>query len=145
MIFAAACVPPEGAAMVDVVAPLTAVIARRNAKKNEPYTVPASMARHFFLNGATRARRRFMSGRLYPESNRVFLEKVSRSDMPADVPRTWVLTLRDRTHSRKEQRASIDAIGGVQTLIPIDCGHGLMVSEPELLAEILIERCRRYA
>jgi pimeloyl-ACP methyl ester carboxylesterase len=145
MILAAACVPPDGSAMVDVVAPLTAMIARRKAKKDVPYTVPALSARLFFLNGATRARRRFMAGRLYPESNRIFLEKVSRPGMPVDVPRTWILTLRDRTHSSKEQRASIDAIGGVQTLIPIDCGHGLMVSEPELLAEILVERCRRYA
>ncbi len=145
MIFAAACVPAEGSAMVDVVAPLTAMIARRNAKKGAPYTVPSLLARLFFLNGATRVRRRFMAGRLYPESNRIFLEKVSRPGMPEDVPRTWILTLRDRTHPLKEQRASITAIGGVQTMIPIDTCHGLMVSEPERLAEILVERCRRYA
>jgi pimeloyl-ACP methyl ester carboxylesterase len=145
MIFAAACVPHEGASMVDVVAPLTATIARRNAKKDAPYTVQPLLARLFFLNGANSARRRFMSGRLYPESNRVFLEKVSRAGMPESVPKTWILTTRDRTHSAKEQRASIAAIGGVQTLVPIDCGHGLMISEPERLAEILVERCLRYA
>jgi hypothetical protein len=65
--------------------------------------------------------------------------------MPTKVPRTWILTTRDRTHSVKEQRASIEAIGGVQTLIPIDTCHGLMVSEPERLAEILVERCRLYS
>ena len=47
MIFAAACVPAEGSAMVDVVAPLTAMIARRNAKKGAPYTVPSLLARLF--------------------------------------------------------------------------------------------------
>jgi pimeloyl-ACP methyl ester carboxylesterase len=141
IILAAACVPHEGAAMVDVVAPFTAAISRRNARKDAPYTVHPLLARLFFLNGATRARRRFMAGRLYPESNRVFLERVSRRDMP-DVPRSWILTTRDRTHSAKEQRASIAAIGGVHMVIPIDTCHGLMISEPERLAEILIERCR---
>jgi hypothetical protein len=30
----------------------------------------------------------------------------------------------------------------VQTLIPVDTCHDLMISEPALLAEILVERCR---
>ena len=51
----------------------------------------------------------------------------------------------NRTHSVKEQRASIKAIGGVQTLIEIDTCHGLMVSEPERLAEILVDRCLLYS
>ena len=65
--------------------------------------------------------------------------------MPDDVPRTWILTLRDRALSPKSQRRSIAALGGVQTVIPIDTCHGLMVSEPKRLAEILIERCRLYS
>jgi hypothetical protein len=83
-----------------------------------------------------------MDGRLYRESSRIPMEKVSRVGMPDDVPRTWVLTLRDRTHSAKDQQQSIEALGGVETIIPINTCHGLMVSEPERLAEILVERCR---
>jgi len=60
-------------------------------------------------------------------------------------PRTWILTLRDRTHNVRTQFAGVEAIGGVQKLIPIDTCHGVMVSEPKRLAEILIERCRRYS
>ena len=45
----------------------------------------------------------------------------------------------------KLQRKGIEALGGVQTLIPIDTCHLLMVSEPERLAEILVERCRLSA
>jgi pimeloyl-ACP methyl ester carboxylesterase len=145
MVLAAACVPHEGAAMVDVVARLMAPVARRNAKNEAPYTVPPAVARFMFFNGVPRARRRPIAGRLYPESSRVPMERVSRRNMPDEVPRTWILTLRDRTHPVKEQRASVEAIGGVQTLIPIDTCHGLMVSEPERLAEILVERCRLYA
>jgi hypothetical protein len=42
------------------------------------------------------------------------------------------------------QRKCIEAIGGVQTLVEIDTCHMLMVSEPERLASILVERCRLY-
>ena len=45
----------------------------------------------------------------------------------------------------KQQRASIEAIGGVQTLIEIDTCRGLLVSEPERLAEILVDRCRLHS
>jgi pimeloyl-ACP methyl ester carboxylesterase len=145
MILAAACVPSEGAAMVDVVARPTAVIARRNARKGTPYKMPPAVARFVFFNGVPRARLPFTAGRLYPESSRIPMEKVSRRNMPTQVPRTWILTGRDRTHSTKEQLASIEAIGGVQTVIPIDTCHSLMVSEPERLAEILVERCRLYS
>jgi pimeloyl-ACP methyl ester carboxylesterase len=144
MILAAACVPHEGAAMVDVVVWPAALIARRNARKRAPNKVPAGLPRFVFFNGVPRSRRRFMAGRLHPDASRISVEKVTRRGLPTEVPRTWILTQRDRTHSVKEQRASIEAIGGVQTLIPIDTCHGLMVSEPKRLAEILVERCRRY-
>ena len=85
-----------------------------------------------------------MVGKVYPESARMLGEKVSRQGMPDDVPRTWILTLRDRALAPKLQRKYIDAIGGVQTLIEIDTCHCLMVSEPERLAEILVDRCRLY-
>jgi hypothetical protein len=65
--------------------------------------------------------------------------------MPNDVPRTWILTTRDRALSVESQRRSIAAIGGVQTIIEMDTCHDLMVSEPRRLAEILVERCRLYS
>ena len=145
MILAAACVPTEGATMVDVLSAPLALGARRSAKKGAPYEWPPLVPSFVFLNGVPRARRRFMAGRLCPESSRITVEKVSRRGMPLDVPRTWILTLRDRTHSEKEQRESIEALGGVQTIIEMDTCHGLMVSEPERLAEILVERCRLYS
>jgi pimeloyl-ACP methyl ester carboxylesterase len=142
MILAAACVPPEGAAMVDVVAGPIALIARRSAKKGAPKELGKGIANFVFFNGVPRARRQFMAGRLYPDSSRIPAEKVSRRDLPDEVPRTWILTLRDRAHAAKEQYESIEAIGGVQRIVPINTCHGLMVSEPERLAEILVERCR---
>ena len=56
----------------------------------------------------------------------------------------WDAYPRDSALSVKSQQKSIDAIGGVKTLIPIDNCQCLMVSEPERLAEILVDRCQLY-
>jgi pimeloyl-ACP methyl ester carboxylesterase len=145
MVFATAFVPPEGKSLVDTLTGVWAPIARRNAKRGGLSRTPAVGIRFTYLNGVTRARRRFMSGKVHPESARMLAEKVSRHGMPDDIPRTWILTLRDRALSATMQRQYIDALGGVQTLVAIDTCHCLMVSEPERLAQILVERCRLYA
>lgn len=67
-----------------------------------------------------------------------------RRGMPDNIPRTWILTRRDRALSVRSRHSSIAAVGGVQTLIEIDTCHCLMVSEPKRLAGILVERCQLY-
>jgi pimeloyl-ACP methyl ester carboxylesterase len=144
MIFAAAFLPPEGASLVDSLPWLLARIARRFAKRGVPSETPKWLARFAYLNAVPSHRRRFMTGKLYAESLRILTENVSWRGMPDDIPRTWIMTLRDRALAPKLQRRNIEALGGVQTLIEIDTCHCLMVSEPERLAEILVERCRLY-
>jgi pimeloyl-ACP methyl ester carboxylesterase len=144
MIFAAAFLPPEGASLVDSLPWLLARIARRFAKRGVPSETPKWLARFAYLNAVPSHRRRFMTGKLHAESLRILTENVSWRGMPDDIPRTWIMTLRDRALAPKLQRRNIEALGGVQTLIEIDTCHCLMVSEPERLAEILVERCRLY-
>jgi pimeloyl-ACP methyl ester carboxylesterase len=144
MIFAAAFLPPEGTSIVESSPWLIARVARRIAKRNVPTVTPKWLARFVFLNGVPQHRRRFMTGKLCAESLRILVETVSRRGMPDDIPRTWILTLRDRAIAPKVQRKYIESLGGVQTLIPIDTGHMLMVSEPERLADILVQLCRLY-
>jgi pimeloyl-ACP methyl ester carboxylesterase len=145
MIFAAAFVPPEGMSIVDSSPWLIERIARRIAEKGVPTETPKWLARFTYVNGVPPRRRRFLSGKLCAESPRILTEKVSWRGMPDDIQRTWIMTLRDRALSPKVQRKYIEAVGGVQTLIEIDTCHCLMVSEPELLAETLVERCRLHA
>jgi hypothetical protein len=64
--------------------------------------------------------------------------------MPEEIPRTWILTLRDRALAPKLQRKYIDSLGDVQTVIEMDTCHMLMVSEPRRLAQILVDRCRLH-
>ncbi|WP_102143182.1 alpha/beta fold hydrolase [Mycobacterium hubeiense] len=145
MIFATAFVPPQGQAIVDTLSGPLAWFARRAARSGKPTKVPRFANQYAFCNGMTRQQRQFALARLYPESARIPGESVDRSALPADVPRTWILTTRDRALSQKSQRASIAALGGVQEVIPIDTCHDLMISHPQRLAQILVDRCRLYA
>lgn len=149
MILAAAQVPANGSALVDTFPEALSWYARRTAKRNvqkgRSGGLPNALARFVFCNGMTPAQRRFTLARSCQESPSIMIEKVDRSGMPDEVPRTWILTRRDRSAvSMKLQHEYIAALGGVQTLIEIDTCHMLMVSEPERLAQILVERCRLY-
>lgn len=145
MILACAFVPPQGTSVLDTLGGPLGWYARRAAAAREvPIQMPRRAARLAFCNGMTRQQRRFLLPRVRGESIRLVTEKVDRGPLPDEIPRTWILTLRDHSLSVRIQRKSIDVIGGVQTLIPIDTCHDLMVSEPGRLAEILVERCRLH-
>ncbi|RDH76219.1 alpha/beta fold hydrolase [Mycolicibacterium moriokaense] len=145
MVFAAAFVPPDGFAVVDTLPGVLGAYARHYIAKGGVATLPNPLAEFAFCNGMTLRQRRFNRARFHAEGPAVVVEKVDRSGMPDDVARTWILTLRDRALSLASQRRSIAALGGVHTVLPIDTCHNLMVSRPRLLAEMLVERCRRYA
>jgi pimeloyl-ACP methyl ester carboxylesterase len=143
MILAASCLPPQGKAIVDtLVGPLAWYVRRAVRLRHPPTTTPSVLSALLFCNGMTRTQRRFTLSRMHAEAATIITESVDRSELPEDVPRTWILTLRDHALFQATQFRSIAALGGVQTVIPVDTCHDLMISEPRLLAEILIERCR---
>ncbi|MDG4665887.1 alpha/beta hydrolase [Mycobacterium sp. 236(2023)] len=144
LVFAAAFVPPDGQCVIDLVPGVIGWYGRRNKNKRPAGALPAAIAKFAFCNGMTPEQRRFTAARWYPETASVPLENVDRRDMPAEIPRTWILTLRDRATTPRSQRASIAALGGVQTVIEMDTCHNMMISEPTRLAEILAERCRSH-
>jgi pimeloyl-ACP methyl ester carboxylesterase len=142
MILVAAFVPPQGQSIADTLGGPLAVFARYAAKGTRVFKIPRPVSRYAFCNGMTPERRRLTMSKLCAESPRIPGEPVDRSALPDDVPRTWVLTTRDRALSQKSQRASIAALGRVENVIPIDACHELMFSHPEQLAHVLVERCR---
>jgi pimeloyl-ACP methyl ester carboxylesterase len=146
MILAAAFLPPQGTSVLDTLGgPLGWYARRTAAARDAPIEMSRLAARLAFCNGMTRRQRRFLLPRVRGESIRLVTEKVDRSELPDDVPWTWILTLRDWSLSQRTQRMSIDALAGVGTVIPLDTCHDLMVSQPQRLAEILVERCRLYS
>ncbi|MDT5002703.1 MAG: hypothetical protein QOK12_4808 [Mycobacterium sp.] len=142
MILVAAFVPRQGQAIVDTLGGPLAVFARFAARGGRAFKVPRAAAQYAFCNGMTNEQRRLTMSKLYAESARIPGEPVDRSALPDDVPRTWILTTRDRALSNKSQQASIAALGGVDDVIPIDACHDVMFSHPERLAQVLLERCR---
>ena len=144
LILVAAFVPPHGLSVVDTLGGPLAPLAR-SARWMHMSSIPRPFARFAFCNGMTHAQREFALARLYGEAINVIVEPVDRSDLPGDVPRTWIMTLRDRALSMRQQRFAIESLGGVDTMICVDTCHNVMISEPNWLAARLAERCRLRA
>ncbi|MEB3070709.1 alpha/beta fold hydrolase [[Mycobacterium] vasticus] len=145
MVFAAAFVPPQDSAVIDTLGGPLAAFARRSAATGKPMKLSRVLARYAFCNGMTRDQRAFTLSRLYAESACIGVEPVDRSNLPTAVSRTWILTTRDRALSISSQQASIAALGGVQTVIPIHACHDVMISHARELAVMLVDRCRATA
>jgi hypothetical protein len=70
-------------------------------------------------------------------------ERVSRRDLPTQIPRSWVLTRRDRSLRPRQQREFMANLGGVEEVIEIDSCHDVMIRAPRRLAEVLIAEADR--
>lgn len=128
-------VPPDGKNVVSTLIAPVRFFARMNIDR-----LPVWMARWMFCNGMTEKQRDHSLSILVPESLSIVHEPVDRSRMPTDVPRTWILTLRDHVLSIKDQRRFIDNLGGVDEVVELDTCHNAMISEPAALASILLRR-----
>lgn len=146
MILLTAFVPPQGTSVVDTLrGPLAPLARSAGWIERRSFPMPAALARYAFCNGMTREQRRLTLSRLCMESPNVIFEPADRSDLPDDVPRTWIMTLDDRALSVRQQLTAIESLGGVDTMICIDGCHDVMFSEPGRLATILADRCRLRA
>lgn len=144
MVLVAAFVPRQGEAITDTLSGPLGWLARRSARKARTLSIPTALARYAFCNGMTREQREFAIARLYPDTVSLAVEPVDRRDLPTTVSRTWVLTTRDRALSTACQQRSIDALGGVNTIVEVESCHDVMISDPNRIAQILLDRCLRY-
>ena len=145
MVLLTAFVPPQGSSVVDTLRGPLAPLARAARRLPKTFEMPPAAARFAFCNGMSREQRRLAISRLCRESPNVIFEPADRGDLPEDVPRTWIMTLRDRALSVQQQCAAIEWLGGVDTMICLDGCHNVMFSEPKRLAAILADRCRLRA
>ena len=146
MVLLTAFIPPQGRSVVDTLRGPLAPLARSAGwieRKSVP--MPTALALFAFCNGMTREQRRLTLSRLCMESPNVIFEPADRNDLPAEVPRTWIMTLRDRALSTRQQLTAIRSLGGVDTMICLDGCHDVMFSDPANLARILADRCRLRA
>jgi len=146
MILLAAFVPPQGSSVVDTLrGPLAPLARSAGWIERKSFPMPPALARFAFCNGMTREQRRLTLSRLCMESPNVIFEPADRSDLPDDVPRTWIMTLNDRALSVRQQLYAIKQLGGVDTMICVQGCHDVMFSDPRRVATILADRCRRRA
>jgi hypothetical protein len=145
MVLLSAFVPPQGSSVVDALRGPLVPLARSARWIRKSFPMPRPAARFAFCNGMTREQRTLALSRLYPESPNIIVEPVDRSDLPTGIPRTWIMTLRDRALSARQQHDAIEALGGVDTVICVDTCHDVMYSEPRWLAESLLQRCHASA
>ncbi|MEE2852878.1 MAG: alpha/beta hydrolase [Actinomycetota bacterium] len=145
MILLAAFVPPQGSSVVQALRGPLAPLARSAGRLHRSFPMPRALARYAFCNGMTREQRVLTLSRLCMESPNVVFERVDRSELPGEVPRTWIMTLDDRALSVRQQLDAIESLGGVDTMICVDACHDVMFSRPRWLATTLADRCRLYA
>ena len=145
MILLAAFVPPQGSSVVQTLRGPLVPLARSAGRIHRSYPMPRAIARFAFCNGMTREQRVLALSRLCLESPNVIFERADRSDLPGEVPRTWIMTLADRALSVRQQLDAINSLGGVDTMICVDACHDVMFSSPRWLATTLADRCRRYS
>ncbi len=110
------------------------------ARWPRPYRMPRVVARRMFCNGMSPEDTRFVTERLVPEAGWLAREKIRRPATDHPPPITWVLTKRDRAVSPGLQRRTIDMLDEVDDVVSIDAPHDVMVSHPEVLAEVLLAR-----
>lgn len=140
IMFMGAAVPPQGQSLVESAAPLMRWWVRAVSARGVPIpAMPGALAALWFCNGMTPEQKRYSVARLCPESPTVMAERVDRSALPRAIPRTWIITLRDRALSPRVQRQGIENLG-VDETVEIDACHNAMISAPGRLAEILLAR-----
>jgi pimeloyl-ACP methyl ester carboxylesterase len=140
LVMLAACVPPDGGTVLDTLNGALRRLVLRAAQRGGS-SPPLRGAVFWFCNGMSREQKRFVRSRLCPDSTRLALQTVDRSGLPAEVPRTWLLTLKDRAQRPAAQRRYIENLGGVDDVVELATCHDAMVSEPRLLATLLAARC----
>ena len=140
LVFLTCSVPPEGGSVLDVLRGPLRWIATIAARRRSPTSLPSFMALLAFGNGMDRSQRRIIADSLCPEAGWLISEHVTRQGLDPAIPRTWVLTRRDRGMTPSQQRRSIENLGGVDECLELDAPHDAMVSHPDALADILLER-----
>ncbi|MCU1692877.1 MAG: menH 2 [Frankiales bacterium] len=141
LVLVGACVPPDGGTVLDTLkGPMRAYVARAARKATPAPPMPRLLAGWAFCNGMTPDQKAFVLSGLCAEATRTSAERVDRSALPRSVPRTWVVTQRDRALRPAQQRRSIEALGGVDEVVEVDACHDVMVSAPVELAALLAAR-----
>jgi pimeloyl-ACP methyl ester carboxylesterase len=148
LVFVSCIVPREGQTMVDGLPAEIREMTRAAIARAREGDVAAlgvgtdeALQRHMFCNDMSEEQTRFVLDHCGPEAPAVFEEAVRRTGIPPGLPKTYLRLLRDQALSpdvQDEQIANLRASpGGEVRVVELDTGHDVMISRPDLLAEVL--------
>jgi pimeloyl-ACP methyl ester carboxylesterase len=137
LVFLSSTVPPEGKSALHSMAwPIRLLVARYLRRNPKALQLSPWIARTVFCNDMNKAQTARTLAELVPEAVGPLREAVSRARMPQDVPRTWILSLRDRAIPVSAARREIRNLGGARVL-PLEAGHNSFTTQSAALAVLL--------
>jgi pimeloyl-ACP methyl ester carboxylesterase len=145
LVLIAAVIPPEGKRMLDLIPPPARWVAGWFFRDGAPPRRPPRrlFARWWFGNDLSREQNEHLYRQLCPEATGFFHTTVTRTDLPSRVPRTWILTGKDRTVGPRQQRRNMANLGRIDEIVHVDACHDVMISQPHRMAQILADQCGR--
>ena len=144
VVFVACCVPAKGRCVVDALPIALRPVVRHLTQRSPVIAPPKSLLRYAFGNHATAVQRACITDGIVPESSALLLEPVVFG-FPRSVPKSWILTSRDRALPPRQQRRSIRNVGGVDRVAVIDAAHEVMITHPHELAATVLSLCEAAA
>ena len=137
LVFLSAAIPPEGKSIIDAIPQPIRSFVRYQLSRRFPPRAGRRASRYLFCNDMDAAQTEFVLDGLCPEQAMAQMtEPVSRAALPAHIPRTYIMQLRDHGVRVRTQRRQIANLGPCAVLA-LDSGHDSFVSQPENLARLL--------
>jgi pimeloyl-ACP methyl ester carboxylesterase len=148
LVFVSATVPPEGGCVFDALPPELRDMSREAFDQSMDArsfdlgrALPEPLLREMFCNDMDETQTQFVLDHVGNEVIGVLGEPVSRTGIPADLPKTYVKLRRDQSLPPALQDELIANLrtspGGDVDVVELDSGHDVMVSNPQLLAPVL--------
>jgi pimeloyl-ACP methyl ester carboxylesterase len=134
VVFLAAVVPPDGTRVLDQIDPDVRAFVEQSIDGGV-YRQEREAARAMLCNDLDRPRSQWLLDRITPDSAALLAERVDLSGLAAAVPRTYVRTEQDHCYVPELQERSAERVGG--SVLTLPTGHMPMVSQPQLLADLL--------
>jgi pimeloyl-ACP methyl ester carboxylesterase len=147
LVYVSCMVPPDGASAIDALPEdlrdmtREAVEGARHGGDNPIGGLDEQTTRLMFCNDMDEEQTRFVLDRTGTEAAVILAEQVSRTGIPAELPKTFVKLLRDQSLPPDHQDVLVqnlrDSPGGEVDVVTIDAGHDVMISRPKELADVL--------
>jgi len=146
LVFVSCMVPPEGGLVVDGV-PSDSQSRARELVDDAPTSPPSgggldeATIRYMFCNDMDEEQTRLVLDHTGPEALAVFGERVTRREIPPELPKTYIRLLKDQALPPADQDRAIanlrESPGGTVEVIELETGHDVMISSPAQLAGVL--------